>query len=92
MTPNRLNATSAIRHRRRAAEHRQRELARIEERDDDDRAEIVEDRERRQEDLEGGRHARAEEREHAEREGDVGRGRDRPAAQQLPGRSRLTAR
>ena len=40
----------------RPAEHRERELARIEERDDDDRAEIVEDGERRQEDLEGGRH------------------------------------
>ena len=53
----------------------------IEDRDDQDGAEIVDDGERRQEHLQGERHAAAERGQHAQRKGDVGGGRDRPAAQ-----------
>ncbi len=59
------------------------QLARVEQRDDQDRAKVVEDRERQQEDLERGRRAFAEKREHADGEGDVGCRRDRPAAPRI---------
>ena len=56
-----------------------REVAGVEDRDDDDGAQVVDDGERRQEHLERQRHAAAERRQHAQREGDVGGGGDRPA-------------
>ena len=62
-------------------QHRQRQVVGVEQRDHDDRAEVVDDRDRRQEDLQRRRHARAEQQQDAERERDVGRRRDRPAAQ-----------
>ena len=58
-----------------------REVVGVEDRDDQDGAEIVDDGERRQEHLQGERHAAAQRGQHAQRKGDVGGGRDRPAAQ-----------
>ena len=52
----------------------------VDERDDRHRTEIVGDRDGREEQAQRGRHAPAEQRHDAEREGDIGRGRDRPAA------------
>ncbi|PWK56592.1 hypothetical protein C8D95_104265 [Silicimonas algicola] len=52
----------------------------VEERDDDDRREVVHDREREEKRLQQGRDLVAEQAEDAEREGNVGRGGDRPAA------------
>jgi hypothetical protein len=80
-----LRARRARNDERGPAEHRPRQLGGVEHGDDDHRPEVVEDRERGQEHLERDRHARAEEREHAEREGDVGGGRDRPAPQRFRG-------
>jgi hypothetical protein len=51
-----------------------------EHRDDQDRDDVVEDREGQDEDAQLVRQSLAEHREHAERERDVGRRRDRPAA------------
>jgi hypothetical protein len=67
--------------RRRDAERSGREVLRVEERNDHDRADVVQDRERHQEYLESHGHAVAEQRQHAEREGDVGGGGNRPAMQ-----------
>ncbi|MNI55420.1 hypothetical protein D3C73_1103710 [compost metagenome] len=58
-----------------------RQFAGIENRDDDDRAEVVDDRQGHQEQLQRHRHAFAQQRQYAQREGDVGGGRDRPAVQ-----------
>ena len=55
------------------------EFAREEERDDQNRDEVVDDGEREQQGTEPARQPLADQRQHAEREGDVGRGRDRPA-------------
>jgi len=54
-------------HQCRQPEHRQREIAAVEHRDDHDGAEIVDDRERRQENFDRHRDARAQDRKHAER-------------------------
>ena len=78
-----VQPTSASDDHGRAAEHRQRQIGGIEHGDDQHRAEIVDDGERRQEHLQRHRHARAEQRQDAEREGDVGGGRDGPAPQGL---------
>jgi hypothetical protein len=56
-----------------------REVVGVEQRDDHDRTNIVQDGERHQEHLEPHGHAVAEERKHAEREGDVGGRGNRPA-------------
>ena len=55
------------------------ERRRVEERDHDDRADVVDDREREQEELELRRDTAAEEAEHADGDRDVGRHRDAPA-------------
>ena len=52
----------------------------VEDRDDEDRADVVDDREGEQEELQPGRDARAEQREHSDRERDIGRHRDAPPA------------
>ena len=57
----------------------ERNARRVEERDDDDGAEVVDDREREEEDAQRSRNALAEQREDADREGDVGRHRNAPA-------------
>ena len=65
-----------------AAARRQREpgqVLRVEQRDDDDGAEVVEDGERQQEQLERARHPRPQQRQHADGEGDVGGRRNGPA-------------
>ena len=62
-------------------ERGKRQLRGIEERDDDDGAEVVDDGERQQEDLQRRRNARAEQRQHADGEGNVGGGGNGPAAQ-----------
>ena len=49
--------------------------------DDEHGAQVVQNGQRQQEHLEPGRHAGAEHHQHAQRERDVGRGRNRPAAQ-----------
>jgi hypothetical protein len=67
---------------RRAAERPADEVRRVEERDHDDSAEIVDDGEREQEEAQAPRHARTEQRHDADRESDVGGGGDRPAAQE----------
>ena len=56
------------------------DLRRVEERDDEHGADIVHDRERRQEDLESGWRARRHHGQRPEREGDVGGHGHRPAA------------
>jgi hypothetical protein len=58
----------------------------VAERDDEDRADVVGDREREQHDAEPGRHAGAEERHAADDEGDVGGHRDAPAVRGLTSR------
>ena len=70
--------------RQRATPDRQRgnrQVARIEQRDDDDRREVVEYRQRQQENLERGRHARAEYTEQRQCKGNIGSHRDCPAIQ-----------
>ncbi|MDT4829790.1 hypothetical protein FQZ97_632220 [compost metagenome] len=57
------------------------ERRRIEQRNDDDGAQVVQDRQRGQEDLQRRRHAAAQQRQDTQREGDVGRGGNGPAAQ-----------
>ena len=57
----------------------------IGDRDDRDGAEIVGDRHARQEQLEARRRAAAEQREDSDRKGDIGRRRDRPAANEIAG-------
>ena len=79
VTPSRFSAEQRRQHRGRAAQRGQVEIAGVEDGDDQHRAEIVDDRQRRQEHLQRGRHALAEQRQHAEREGDVGRGRESPS-------------
>src|SRR3546814_20256448 len=74
--------------RRGGGERDQVDLGGIEERDDDDRAHVVDDRDGDEEQLERGRRAPAKQREDADREGDVGRRRDRPALR----KPRLAAR
>ena len=77
--------SSAARSRRRGdAERHSERCAGVEERDDEHRAEVVDDRQRDQEDLQAVGHARAEQGQHAEREGDVGRHRDAPAGAPAP--------
>ena len=49
--------------------------------DDGDRAQIVDDGDGGEQELEARRHPLAEQRQHPQRKGDVGRRRDRPAAQ-----------
>ena len=56
----------------------EREPAAVEDRDHDDRADVVDHREREQQHAQRARDARAEQREHADRERDVGRHRDGP--------------
>src|SRR5438094_8806581 len=56
-----------------------RQLGSIEERNNDDRAKVVDDRQRQQEYLERWRRPRPQQGQHAEREGDVGRGGNGPA-------------
>ncbi len=68
---------------RREPERQQRQVRGVEDRDDDDGAEVVDDRERQQKDLQALRHAIAEQADHAHREGDVGGGGDRPAGQRF---------
>ena len=55
----------------------------VEDRDDRDRADVVDDCNGEQQGLECHRNARTEQGQQAQREGDVGGGRDRPAAQIL---------
>ena len=55
--------------------------ARVEERDHDDGADVVDDRQRQQEDLQAARHPGAEDRQHPDRERDVGRHGDRPTVE-----------
>jgi len=64
------------------AERGETQRAGIEDGDDRDRAEIVGDGDRGQEQFERGGNAAARERKHGDRESDVGRRRDRPAARQ----------
>ena len=56
----------------------------VEDGDDQHREQVVDDGERGQEDLQAQRDARAEQRQHAEREGDVGGHRDAPADEPAP--------
>ena len=70
------------------AERQQRQVGGVEDRDDDDGAEVVDDREREQKDLQALGHAVAEQADHAHGERDVGGGRDRPAAQRFRRRRR----
>jgi hypothetical protein len=67
--------------RRRNQQRCHREFRRVEERDHDDGAQVVEDGDAQQEGLQRRRHARAQERQHAEGERDVRRRRDGPAPQ-----------
>ena len=62
------------------AEGREGDVAAVKEGDDDDGAEVVDDGEGREEDDEAERRVAGCEREDAEREGDVGRHGDAPAA------------
>ncbi len=62
------------------AERGERDVAAVEERDDNDGAEVVDDGKRRQENDEADRRTARRERHDAERESDVGRHRDAPAA------------
>ncbi|MOA14411.1 hypothetical protein D3C78_1345120 [compost metagenome] len=59
------------------------QFRRIEQRDDDDGAEVIQDGQRGQENLQRRRHAAAQQSQDAQRERDVGRGRNGPAAQGL---------
>ena len=68
-------------------EIQKRQLAGVEQGDDDHRAEVVDDRQRRQKDFQGDRNARAEQGQDAQGKGDVGRGGDRPPS----GRGRVGA-
>ncbi len=63
------------------AERDEVELRGEEDRDDQDREEVVDDGEGEQERAQRGRQRRADDREDGEREGDVGGGRHRPAAE-----------
>ena len=56
------------------------QFAGVEKRDDEDRAEVVKDRQRQQEDLQRRWHPLAQKRQNADGKGDVGRGGDGPAA------------
>jgi hypothetical protein len=60
--------------------------ARVEERDDEDRADVVDDRQGNEKDLERQWYARAQERKDANRERNVGRHRDAPARSAGAGR------
>jgi hypothetical protein len=64
-------------------ERRDRQILRVERRHDDDGAEVADDRDGGEQDLERQRRARAEQREHSERECDVGGRRNRPTADRL---------
>ena len=65
-----------------ASEHRQpRQLLREQHRDQHDGAEVVDDRERQQEDAQRRRRPRSQQGQHAQRECDVGGRRDRPAGE-----------
>ena len=55
------------------------QLGGIEKRDDHDGGQVIHDRDGSQEDLQRTGHARPQQREHTQREGYVGRRRDRPA-------------
>ncbi len=57
---------------------------RVEDRDDDDRADVVDDCEGQQEELERGRHTRTEQTHDADRHGDVGRHGDAPTPCPVP--------
>ena len=82
-----MNTTSGS--ERRAAEHG--ESCGVEERDDRDREQVVHDRQGQQERPQRRRQMRADHRQHREREGDVGRGRDRPAPQGAAASPALTS-
>ena len=61
-----------------ADEVRQIDVGGVEDGDHDDRADVVDDRQRQQQDLDRGRDTRTEERDHTEGEGDIGRHRNAP--------------
>ncbi len=67
--------------RARDAEREQREVLGVEERDDHDRADVVEDRDGHQERAQRERDAIPQQHQNGEREGDVGGGGNRPALQ-----------
>ena len=70
---------------RSASEQRQQvEVGGVEDRDDGDREQVVDDGEGEQEGAQRRGQVRADHREHGQREGDVGGGRYRPAAQASP--------
>ena len=80
------HAEPVHRHQRGNARSRQakgqgREFAGIEDCDDDDGAEVIDDRQGHQEQFQRHRHAFAEQGQYAESEGDVGGGRNGPATQ-----------
>ena len=75
-------------HRRRAAQRRKVQPLGIEQRDDRHRAHVVDDRHRGEEQLERRRRAIPEQRQHADGESDVGRGRYGPAIGQVRPRRR----
>ena len=68
--------------KKRRAQRQQIEAGGIEKGDDRHRAQIIDDRNCRQQQFKRRRRARSQQAEHAQREGDVGRRRDRPAAGQ----------
>ena len=68
-------------HQRRRQRH-DIEVGGVGDRDDQHRANVVDHRDGHQQQLDRRRHARAEQRQQPQREGDVGRRRDRPAAAQ----------
>src|SRR5690606_12888376 len=70
----------------------QLDAGRVEHRDDDDRPDVVDDRECEQEDAHAGRNALAEQGEHADRERDIGRDRNAPAVRPVAGVSPLIPR
>ena len=78
--------------RQRAAERDDIEVGGVEQGDDQHRADVVDDGDGDQQQLDRGGRMAAEDRQHADREGDVGRGRDRPAAGRAPDRRRRRAR
>ena len=81
VTPRRLSSASAAMPTAGEHEGGERQRRRVEEGDDDDGAEIVDDGERQEEYLQRRRDAGAQQGQHADGEGDVGGGRNGPAAQ-----------
>jgi hypothetical protein len=78
-TPLRSSSQKTARPTAGPAERREVEVLGEEDRDDQDREEVVDDGEREQEGAQGARQGRADDGEDGEREGDVGGGRHGPA-------------